>query len=490
MRVLRGRVPSLRAKITIICMATTVFALIVTTGIVYVHVTLVGRRNCVEELTSMARLVGMSSTAALKFSDTETAMRLLSSLGHDPEIREAGLFGKDGHLLAAFSPGREGRPEATVLLPAETGASLTADSLTVRESVFLNGERIGDIVIVSGIDTFRDAMVSNAFLLLAVVVVASLLAYFLSRRLRNEIIRPLASLSQMMGDIADRGDYSVRVALEAGNEVGKLAENFNVMLDQIEKRDGTLNEAQQSLRRYGDRLGAMSSALETAQEEERRRLASDLHDSVCQTLWGVNLQTAMLRKKKLVPDARDIIDNLQHLVQQAMKEAYNLTFELSPKDLYEVGLADALRDLTSRAQSLMDIPVSFRDDTGAPALDEHRRIVVYRAAQEFLVNVGKHAKAKSVDVALSRRNGSIELVVQDDGIGFSVSAMMAEDRVDGGFGLMNVRERVRRAGGTVDIIAEPGIGARFCVLMPLEGSADHDVGAIDGEEMPRAVKEN
>jgi two-component system sensor histidine kinase UhpB len=205
-----------------------------------------------------------------------------------------------------------------------------------------------------------------------------------------------------------------RFAVRGGVEVAELVRTFNQMLDRLEA------ERRESGRR----------ALQ-AQEAERRRIASGLHDEVGQVLTGVLLRLDDVETK----DA----------VRQALDEVRRIARELRPEMLEHLGLLSALTELTRRFAEQSGIEVECRFAEGLPSLSEDAELAVYRVAQESLTNVARHAHATRVEVALEAGAGSVVLRVADDGTG------MREAASNGHGGLRGMRERALLAGGALAV---------------------------------------
>jgi signal transduction histidine kinase len=190
--------------------------------------------------------------------------------------------------------------------------------------------------------------------------------------------------------------------------------------------------------------------------EERNRLARDLHDSVTQKLFGVVL-TAEAAATLLDQEpgvAREQLQRLKQLAQDAMEELRSLIFELRPPALETEGLATTLRkhvDVLRRAYRF-EIGLQI---VGSPALPPGAEGDVFRIAQEALQNALRHSQAGRVDVRLDAGDGRLTLVVSDDGIGFEPAAPALRSRR---LGLTSMEERARAVGGTLEIDSAPGAG--------------------------------
>ena len=226
-------------------------------------------------------------------------------------------------------------------------------------------------------------------------------------------------------------------------EIDKLSRSFNGLLERIEeerRRSGTL---------------AMR-----AQEEERRRLARDLHDEVNQALTAILLRLEALAQDSPAANIEEV-NELKRLVNQAMEELLNLARQLRPTALDDHGLMPAVETQLKRFSARTGVEVTLNADGNADSLPEDVQTAVYRILQEALANVGRHAAATAVAVEIKADAEQLELHVRDDGAGFDPTAMAGGARNEGpgaGLGLNGMVERARLAGGELDLRSAPGSG--------------------------------
>jgi two-component system, NarL family, sensor histidine kinase UhpB len=225
-------------------------------------------------------------------------------------------------------------------------------------------------------------------------------------------------------------------------EIDKLSRSFNRLLERIEeerRRSGTL---------------AMR-----AQEEERRRLARDLHDEVNQALTAILLRLEALAQDSPVTHVEEV-NELKRLVNQAMEELLNLARQLRPSALDDHGLMPAVETQLKRFSARTGVEVSLETEGDPDTLPEDVQTAVYRILQEALANVGRHAGATAVSVDIEMDGERLELHVRDDGAGFDPAAMTraAADGPGAGLGLSGMAERARLAGGELDVRSAPGGG--------------------------------
>jgi signal transduction histidine kinase len=209
--------------------------------------------------------------------------------------------------------------------------------------------------------------------------------------------------------------------------------------------------------------------LVTAQEEERRRLSRELHDSLGQHLSALMLRLKTRETSDHVPAlAPANLLQVEEIISQLMREIHNLAWELRPAALDDLGLHTALSNYvekwSERSGVTVDLHSNFRDKRRLPPETE---TTIYRIVQEALNNVLKHAQARGVSVILERRRDQVVVVVEDDGQGFNVEAIVCESGKEHGLGLLGMQERVALVGGTLGIESRVGGGATIVARIPV-----------------------
>lgn len=276
--------------------------------------------------------------------------------------------------------------------------------------------------------------ISSSVVLTEVLVVGLGLAVMLAAdfALLHRTLAPLRGMTSLMRTI-DPLAPGRRLPTDGrgGTEVAALAEAFNGMLDRLE------TERRESARR----------AL-AAQEDERLRIARELHDQVGQTLTAITIQAERAASQDGPVDPA-LLDGLAKSALQGVDDVRRIARELRPEALDDLGLVNALIALCSRVAQHGDVVIDRDFGQGplaVPALPPEVELVLYRVAQESLTNAIRHAAAARIDVRLHAAPGGVELVVRDDGIGIDATAADADTA-----GIAGMRERAMLVGGTVDI---------------------------------------
>jgi len=270
------------------------------------------------------------------------------------------------------------------------------------------------------------------------------------------LTRPILELVWATAEVA-RGDFSHRLHRWADDEIGDLAEAFNQMTAELSRTD-ELRRERELLRRQ------LLEKVITAQEEERKRIARELHDSTSQNLTSLLVGLHMLETS--CPDERvqSQAHELHAAAAQTLDEVHSLAMQLRPRVLDDLGLAAALERLTAEWQARHKISVDLLIHLGKQRLPDEVETALYRIIQETLTNVARHAGARSVSVLIERRNGNVIAVVEDDGAGFEAAEVENERHL----GMLGMRERAELLGGRLTIESTPGSGASVFVEIPLK----------------------
>ncbi len=278
------------------------------------------------------------------------------------------------------------------------------------------------------------------FLILALAIVLTLCVNLWMLQKRFD---PLERLVERVEAIDPAKPATFELSGDPVNEIDRLAVSFRRLLQRVEEEQ----------RRSG-------KLVLRAQEEERRRVARDLHDEVNQALTGVLLRLEALMHD-LPPDQRPQVAELKQLTGQAMDELLRLARQLRPTALDDHGLAPAIEAQVRSLAERTGVDARF-DVNGDPnELDEETQTVVYRVAQEALSNAAQHAHPGRVEVELSASDEGVELRVSDDGSGFDPLVTRA-----GGLGLDGMAERARLAGGALDLRSTRGTGTELTLRLP------------------------
>ena len=305
--------------------------------------------------------------------------------------------------------------------------------------------------VVAPVQTYSTTLTLTGF---GGVAIIALLLWYGVRRIAN----PVRRLAEQTNRLA-AGETVEPVATGGILEIDLLGRSFNHMAAQIASyRAG--------LRRY---LGAMTQS----QEDERRRLARELHDETTQSLIAITRRLELYQSYESDPEKLKQLKELQTMLVETLSGLRQISRDLRPLILEDLGLVPALEVLarTARENNGAHLEVSL-DVTGEPyPLSAKQELSLYRITQEALANVRKHADARLARVNLAFEPKALHLVVTDDGKGFRVPEAVAELAQLGHFGLMGIQERVWAVGGTLSLQSTPGSGTEVAVTIPVTDGA-------------------
>lgn len=249
-----------------------------------------------------------------------------------------------------------------------------------------------------------------------------------------------------------------------------LPKTHNKLKQEISER----TQAERDLRDLYERLQGshlalrmLSRRLMEVQEEERHRIARELHDEIGQALTAakINIQQAMHALGG--PAAGAHLEESVSLMDRTLQQVRNLALDLRPSLLDDLGLVPTLKWLVERHAQASEIAIRFDfDQLGTRALPEIE-LACYRVAQEALTNAIRHGRATQTAVELRKHGQTLELTVSDDGVGFDPDDMLIQAREGGSIGLLGMKERVTLVEGQVEIQSTPGQGTRIRARFPL-----------------------
>ena len=248
----------------------------------------------------------------------------------------------------------------------------------------------------------------------------------------------------------------------------KLIESIAQLLGETIERRKAEEEAARVRRDYQSQLRTLASQLSMAEQQERLRIATELHDGIAQSLAMTKMKLSAIQQQSLPPEVVPQLDELRRVLEGTIRSTRSLSFDLCPPVLQDLGLEAALEWLTERTEEEHSIKFAFEDDGKEKPLDENLRNLLFPMVRELVMNVVKHAKAKKGKISVWREGEQIQIEVQDQGRGFEVSTSLPMPSNEGGFGLFSIRERLRYFGGRLAILSRPGNGTSVRITAPLK----------------------
>ncbi len=452
---------SIRAKIMGI-----VLALVVLLGVgVTVQVRVVFlqalEQRLQEQSVSVARDVAARATDMILINDLFALHQLLEETRrNNPDLLYAFVVAPDGAILAhTFGPGFP--PD---LLGVNTPQPddhhqtilLTTDEGTVWDTAvpIFDGRagyaRVGlsETSIQTALRLLTSQMLLTTVLVSAIGIAAAALLTWIATR-------PILQLKKA-AEAVGRGDFNQRLDPWADDEIGQLTAAFNAMTAELAQAERERAEREQLRSQLLEKVIA-------AQEEERRRIARELHDETGQALTSLMVRLQMMTQLCANPELKAQVEALRQLTAQTLDNVHNLSVELRPSALDDLGLTAALERYVQEYQRHTAIEVDFvimgLDERLPPPVET----ALYRMVQESLTNIARHAQAETASVLLEQRPDRVRAIIEDDGVGFDPLASMNGERL----GLYGMRERAKLLNGQLTIESSPGRGATIYIELPL-----------------------
>jgi two-component system sensor histidine kinase UhpB len=280
----------------------------------------------------------------------------------------------------------------------------------------------------------------------------------------QKVIASLEALQTVEPYTAEGKQRSVLVSkfpiLDRANHVILVG---GISVDITERR-----QAEEALADYTRRLQGLPGRVLRAQETERRRIARELHDEIGQSLTAIKIQLLAMQHR---PANEQDIKECIRITDEVLSQVHNLSLDLRPSQLDELGLTAALRWHLDRQMQAANLTPHFSVDSLPDRLQSDVEIACFRVAQEALTNVIRHAGARRVWVDLHRSEDRLILIIRDDGQGFDVSAARERALQGASMGLIGMQERVELVGGQLRLNSAPGQGTEIHAVFPLSYSA-------------------
>lgn len=377
-------------------------------------------------------------------------------------VRYAFVVDPDGYILAhtfggGFPEGliaaNEVSPEAyehTVLLQTDEGQIWDIAVPIFDGRVGTARVGVSDAQVVQTINAITGQLLLTTVLVSAVGITAAVLLTWV-------LTRPILALVQAAKAV-EKGDFSKRVPRWADDEVGELSNAFNAMTEALAKSDAERAEREQLRAQY-------VSGFITAQEDERKRIARELHDSTSQSLTSLMIGLRALSDTCSQPEIRSRAEELRAVAGSTLDDVHTLALQLRPSVLDDVGLPEAIKrhvaDCQKRHSLNIDLAITGLEDCRLPPAVE---TALYRITQEALTNIIRHAGAETASIFIERSDDKVLAIIDDDGRGFDPEFV---ERQDGHLGLYGIRERAELLSGHLVIESEPGTGTSLYVEIPL-----------------------
>ncbi len=319
--------------------------------------------------------------------------------------------------------------------------------------------------------------------LLITILIAAVIGLAAAWVLTVLLSYPILALARAARAVG-QGNMDCRVTwVWSQDEIGQLGQAFNQMMDSLQdyhqkvgdfsrelvQRNQELNHLSAELMRKEEMRTHLLQRVITAQEEERRRIARELHDQTSQSLTSLMVGLKNVETATDIAEIRQGIATLRLQTDGILEEVHHLALELRPRVLDDLGLPAALqrycRDSAQRYG--LDIDLNLDGFTDKERLTSAIETTLYRVIQESITNVAKHARAHNVSVILERRDDQVLVIIEDDGCGFDPEEIMQAPAADKKLGLFGMQERMALVNGRMTIETEPGEGTTLYFEVPL-----------------------
>jgi len=323
-------------------------------------------------------------------------------------------------------------------------------------------------------------------------VIALAVVFFLSWGMARSLVRPIGQLRTAAQNIS-RGNLLQPVPPLGSDEIGELGRSFEFMRIELKKsleeiqewnrqlevkideRTRQLQDSYREIERKESARGQLLQKVLMVQEEERKRVARELHDETTQSILALvmRLEAASAVPDKEVGRIKGMLNEVRSLAVSTLDNVHKIIFDLRPSVLDDLGLLSAIRWYAQNRMGELGIKARVEVTGEERVLPPHVEIALFRVAQEALTNIAKHARALNVLVNVEFRDAEIAIEVEDDGKGFDMQKTRRQG-TSRGVGLMGMQERVELLGGEIHIESKRGSGTRIAVSVPLEsGEVSH-----------------
>jgi signal transduction histidine kinase len=296
----------------------------------------------------------------------------------------------------------------------------------------------------------------------------------ISRRLYAAValVPPIVGFLSLLGAVSlDLYDLPFAVAIVVVVNMLLFSAVIAMTSRKIEQSDRSRELAEEDLRRSRERLRELSQSIQVMQEEERIRIAREVHDELGQLLTAIKMDMSLLRSE-LEPGGplHKRVSATVDLVNSTIKTVQRITSELRPSILDNLGLAAAIEWQAGEFESRYGIPVELEIPDEYLPVTSTIATAVFRIFQETLTNIARHAQAEHIRVLLEERNNQLAMEVEDDGIGLADEALEQPQS----FGIMGMRERAKLVGGVLELGPAGDRGTRVRVTIPLPESLEDE----------------
>jgi signal transduction histidine kinase len=312
--------------------------------------------------------------------------------------------------------------------------------------------------------TSQRVFVRNIILLGCIAVLVVLIIWWAGDALVLRRVNMIVKASRKLAE----GDLGARIGpIRSNDEISHLARVFNDMAAALELREVREHEAKEALKQSGEQLRHLASYLQDVREQERTRIAREIHDDFGQSLTILKMDLSWLKTHMIKdqPQVQNKIDAMFKVIDASLQTLHTVSSELRPVILDDFGLESAIEWQAEEFQNRTGVRCRVDSSVADLNLTKEQSTAVFRIFQETLTNIMRHSGANEVDVRLTMNTDALILEVADNGRGIT------EAEIDNSqsFGLLGIRERLYPLNGQVDFIGHPNKGTRVIVRVPISG---------------------
>ncbi len=303
----------------------------------------------------------------------------------------------------------------------------------------------------------------------------------------RRLVEPIRALSEAAKDVA-KGNRDLALEAEWGGEIGELAGSLETMRQrlqawgvelegrvrgrtlELEERNRELGSLYETLQEKEEQLRSLLEKVLSAQEDERRRVSRELHDSIGQALSALSMGLERLEQSRpdQWPQLRGEAETLKELASNTLNDLRRLTVALRPAALDDLGLVPAIRRYAELYLGSARVNFEVKEEWSRGRMDHSLEAIVYRVVQEAINNIARHSRATHVIVRIQHKDGTVVVTVEDNGQGFEPNVV----NVKGRMGIQGMQERASLVDGKLTIESHPGRGTVVRLKIPLKERAE------------------
>lgn len=485
---------SIRTKVTLGIALPLIIILSITTVIEYNR----HRQTVLTNLSFLAsksnQLIENSLLHEMVNRDIEGLQEMLDEIGKEPSIRSVYLLDTKGEIIFApnaeqvgtFLDNSDPTCQGCHSLNAEERPGSLVVSLSGGQRIFRsmipienrptcydchnpNQQTIGllltDIWMEPLENPLRFDLLENILWRAATILVAILVA---NLALSNIVLDRIEGLSRSIRQFR-KEKIDLYLSDKSRDEIGQLTASFQDMRSRINSEVAENRALSENLRKQSAHRGELLRRLTNAQEEERKRIARDLHDELGQVLSAVSLKLKLV--EKLFPSDNNRINQelreARNLIRDTSDHMYELIFALRPSILDDIGLVAALKEYLNRISNETGVIYELIIDDLSIRLPSAIEVTLYRIFQEAITNIVKYSQSKDIKIELVVSDSIFHGEIADSGIGFDTNSASIQGDKPVGFGLLGMRERVSQLDGQIELFSRPGKGTCIRIHLPI-----------------------